>query len=491
MLLRQVEKLVKICPDKTAFSGENSSLSYAQLRNEIANLVELLSGHCLGLLMDNSPCFAVADLAAWQTGITCVPLPPFFSEQQLSHSLKDAGVDMLLTDQPQRIDAISTVVYQNEINIAGKTLSFLKLRTPANARQHEGIAKITYTSGTTGQPKGVCLEKETIEQVVDSLYKASGATPQDRFLSLLPLSTLLENIGAIYVALMAGCESVLLPLEQVGLHGTTRLDPAALITALNSVQPSSMILIPQLLQALVEISESGYPLPASLRFIAIGGAPVADSLLERAAKAGLPVYQGYGLSEAASVVALNTVSASRLGSVGKPLPHISLQIADDGEIWIRGKLFSGYLGETRQQDKAYATGDLGYLDDDGYLYITGRKKNIFITAFGRNVSPEWVECELTLHPLIAQAAVFGEARPFNVAVIVPAQASDPGKIEQAIGQVNQALPDYAQIKKFILAQQPFSVANDELTGTGRLRRETIGQHYLSPIVELYVEAVPA
>jgi long-subunit acyl-CoA synthetase (AMP-forming) len=491
MLFQALHKYVKTQPDSPAIHGESTSLTYARLFSEIKSLTGVLAGNCIGLLMDNGPAFAVSDLAAWQSNITCVPLPTFFSEQQLQHALDDARVDIILTDQPDRLRGLCKVVYESQVKVAGSMLTLMKLRHQENSSLLNGVAKVTYTSGTTGQPKGVCLKHETIELVVMSLCEASAASSKDCYLSLLPLSTLLENIGAIYVSLLAGGETHLLPLHTVGLQGVANLHPEALIQSLNRVQPTSVILIPQLLQALVEIAEAGYPLPGSFRFIAVGGAPVSKKLLQRASRFGLPVYEGYGLSEAGSVVSLNTTSDLRPGSVGKPLSHLNLEIAKDGEIQIKGNLFSGYLGEVTQTDNVYATGDLGYLDEDGYLYITGRKKNIFITAFGRNVSPEWVECELTLHPEIAQAAVFGEARPFNVAVIFPASGVDYQAIEKAIHQINTILPDYAQVSKFILADEPFSVRNGELTGTARLCRKHIEQHYYQLFNNLYNQAVLA
>jgi long-subunit acyl-CoA synthetase (AMP-forming) len=200
----------------------------------------------------------------------------------------------------------------------------------------------------------------------------------------------------------------------------------------------------------------------------------------------LPVYEGYGLSEAASVISVNRPDARRPGSVGKPLPHVELSFADDGEIVVRGRLFSGYLGEAEAVEKdVWPTGDLGYLDDEGFLYLTGRKKHIFITSFGRNVSPEWVERELLAEPAIAQCCVFGEARPFNVAVIVPGKDADRDGIQKAVTAANKRLPDYAAISDWLIAEEPFSVANGLWTGTGRPRRQAIFDAYAEKINQLY------
>jgi long-chain acyl-CoA synthetase len=239
---------------------------------------------------------------------------------------------------------------------------------------------------------------------------------------------------------------------------------------------------------LVEIATAGGELPDSLRFIAVGGAPVSRRLLERAQALGLPVFEGYGLSEAASVVTLNTPQAHQLGSVGKPLPHVRLRIAEDGEIHVAGAVCAGYLGEPDGvPGDDWPTGDIGYLDAEGFLHLTGRKKHIFITAFGRNVSPEWVEREVLVEPAIAQVVVFGEARPFNAAIIVPRPGSAIQAVRAAIDATNRRLPDYARIRRFLLAEEPFSVENGLLTGTARPRRAEIAARYAESIQSLYNE----
>jgi long-subunit acyl-CoA synthetase (AMP-forming) len=259
-----------------------------------------------------------------------------------------------------------------------------------------------------------------------------------------------------------------------------------MLGALIETRASTTILTPQLLHALVAAIEMGHPAPTTLRFIALGGAPVAARLLQRALALGMPVFEGYGLSECASVVSLNTEAAYCMGSVGKPLPHAQLRFADDGEILVSGATLLGYTGEEPvAAGEFWHTGDIGHLDAQGFLHLTGRKKNIFITAFGRNVSPEWVERELTLHPAIAQAAVFGEARPWNVAVIVPRSVAAIPAIAQAIADTNRLLPDYAQIKHWLPASSPFSPQNGQMTPNGRLKRDAIWTHYQREIEAMY------
>ena len=199
------------------------------------------------------------------------------------------------------------------------------------------------------------------------------------------------------------------------------------------------------------------------------------------------MFEGYGLTESASVVSLNTPEANKMGSAGKPLSHIEIKITGQHEVLVKGANFLGYTNQ-QQQIEQYAfidTGDIGYLDDEGYLFINGRKKNVFITSFGRNVSPEWVERELKVSPYIAQAAVFGEARPWNVAVIVLRQSMDNIAISKVIQAVNAYLPDYASVAQWIIADTPFTAANQQLTTNGKNRRDMIWQHYQDKINALY------
>ena len=478
-------------PLKVALQDETRSLTYGELLPEIEWLVHQLRAcgpRVLGILADNGKEWALADLAAHAAGIPTIPLPPFFSAAQLAHVIKTAGIDQVLTDQPERL---LTALQQSGLPVEPFYGSLQRVRLQTVAADASslpaGTQKVTFTSGTTGEPKGVCLSREVMETVAESLGFASEARRDDRHLCLLPLATLLENVGGIYTPLLAGATVCLPRLAAVGLAGSSGLDVGRLLAALNVWQASSAIMVPQMLQAVVMAGQAGAALPRSLRYLAVGGAPVAARLLDNARALGLPVHEGYGLSECGSVVAVNQPGASRAGSVGQPLPHIRINFAGDGEILIRGTPWHGYLGEGDYPHALdfIATGDLGYLDADGFLFLTGRKKNLFITSFGRNVAPEWVEGELVAHPGIAQAAIFGEARPFNCAVIVPYPGTPAGVIDAALAQANLQLPDYARVQRWISAAEPFTPRNGLSTANGRLRRTAILGRYAAQIDALY------
>jgi len=493
-----VERYARETPQKVALEGAAVSLTYAQCDSHIVRLAGALTElgpAALGLFMDNTPAWVIADLAAATARIPVAPMPMFFSAAQIGHLMASAGPDLLLTDQPaalRRLLAANGIAFadDDDAKIAGVHIHIFRLTQPAPCTIAPGISKVTYTSGTTGEPKGVCLTQKAMEDVAVSLQTACHAGREDRHLCALPLATLLENIGGVYVPLLAGGTCILPGLEAVGMRGAAGLDPACFLQSLVEYEASTCIMIPQMLLALVSAIQAGGPRPAALRYAAVGGAPVSQSLLEAAATLDLPAYEGYGLSEAASVVAVNAPGAHRPGTAGKPLPHVRLGFADDGEILVSGALFSGYLGqgEAELQDGFCPTGDTGYLDDDGFLHITGRKKHIFITAFGRNVSPEWVERELMVQPAIAQAVVFGEAKPFNVAVLVACGGADLSVLQQAVVAANARLPDYARIGKWLSASEPFSLANGQWTGNGRPRRKVIEDAYADIIRALYDEA---
>jgi long-subunit acyl-CoA synthetase (AMP-forming) len=477
-------------PKKVALEDAQGAWAYGELPDLIEQLAASLRqspAQVIAIHADNCVSWVLADLAAQLAGIPVVPLPLFFSPAQIAHVIRTAGIDQVLTDQPQWLSGAPQETPPASVAFHGG-MRRVQLATGdiASTKLPAGTQKVTFTSGTTGEPSGVCLGRQEMEAVAESLRVASAARGDDRHLCLLPLGTLLENIGGIYTPLLAGATICVPPLVHVGMSGSSGLDVLRLVAALTEWRASSAIMVPQMLQALVAACQAGVAAPHTLRYLSVGGAPVARRLLQEAHTLGLPVHEGYGLSECASVVAVNPYGNNRSGSVGKPLPHLQLSFAHDGEILVRGVRWRGCVGKPApaQAQEFIATGDLGYLDEDGFLYLTGRKKSIFITSFGRNIAPEWVERELVLHPAIAQAAVFGEARPFNSALIVARPSATPQAIRAALAQANEQLPDYARVRAWLPAA-PFTPGNGMLTPNGRLRRANILAAYATHIDGLY------
>jgi long-subunit acyl-CoA synthetase (AMP-forming) len=436
-----LEKIQIHNPANLALIGETQKLTYGEVQREIAiRESQLSSVAVLGLLLDNSCDWILWDLAAVQADVVCVPIPPFFTQEQIGNVIQRAGISHIISAEGM---------------------------TPTGVSSTDGIhpktAKVTFTSGTTGDPKGVCLSQQGMEQVAVSLVGVLGAEMAKRHMSILPLAVLLENVAGVYATLIAGGTVYLPSLETIGFENPFQPEFHKLAAYLKRNEITTAIVVPELLRGLLAVQPD---LP-QLEFMAVGGSKISPLLIAAARQAGLPVYEGYGLSECASVVSLNTPENDQPGSVGKLLPHIELQV-QEGEIMVKNSAFLGYLGERHSGE--YSTGDLGQVDRDGFLRIDGRKKNTLITSFGRNISPEWVESLLLSQPEILQVIVYGDGQPFLSALIVP--ASVKANIEEALQRSNHHLPEYAQIKNFQLVA-PFTVAEGTLTGTARPRREQI------------------
>jgi long-subunit acyl-CoA synthetase (AMP-forming) len=479
---------------KVALDDGLRSVTYGELDSLIAQEGRWLAG-CQGtrfaLLADNCVGWAIADLALHLGSIFSVPLPGYFTAAQLLHALDDAGIDALLTDAPARIgELLQGWRLDSRSDRTGLSLFRRRLAPGAQPPTPAGTAKVTYTSGSTAKPKGVCLSAAQLETLAASLAAATASLAIQRHLCLLPLPTLLENIAGIYAPLLAGATCLVPPTTATGMRYSGP-DPSLLLRAVAGSRPESLILVPELLRLLVAAGERGWQPSVSLKFIAVGGASVPLSLLERAAAVGLPVYEGYGLSECASVVCLNTPAARRAGSVGRPLPHARVRIDGDGQVLVSGVTMLGYLGdEPRDPGAELATGDLGECDADGYFHVRGRLRDMFITSLGRNVAPEWVEGEISQQPGIRHVMVLGEARPYAVALVSasPAEA-DTAAIERAIAAANARLPDYAQVRRWVRSPQPFSLANGLLTANGRLRRREITGRYGTLLDSLYRDEI--
>jgi len=484
-LLARLADRVSTDPGSVVLETANETLTAFELHAAIrlfADTLKSVDVKRLGLLAENSPGWIIADLACQLADICLIPLPHFFSDTQLFNSMASAGVDTVLTDDPGRLHAI--VPGHAEPFACGEQyrLTLNAVDNPKSRALPDGSRKITFTSGSTGAPRGVCLDNAQQLRVAHALAAAIGIT-RPRHLCLLPLSTLLENIGGVYVPLLTDGTIIAPPGVDVGLGGSTGLSIPKMLQALERHQPTSMIILPQMLVGLVAALEDGWKPPASLEFVAVGGGKVSSALIHLARNAGLPVYEGYGLSETASVTCLNRAGCDLPGSAGQPLAHVDVSIEND-EIVVRGNTFLGYLDDQESwYPESVATGDLGHFDAQGFLYISGRKKNVLISSFGRNINPEWVESQLLSQPLLAQCFVFGDDRPWCIALLAPADPDCTDQEIQAwIDLANLDLPDYARIGAWYRLSERLTTEDGLMTDNGRPRRALIEQHY-GPIID--------
>lgn len=491
------DTLLQAVPERFATSAvvlrdEYSALRGVDLADQCQQLAEVLAasgGSRVALLASNSVQWVVADLACQIAGLPLLPLPDFFTPAQMRHASGQSGIDLLIVDH--RMASTSGVAAGETFTGFCRQGAFLDLdlfagKAPAvsSSPLPPGTGKITYTSGSTGSPKGVCLGNRQIILQAKALAERVGLD-KPRHLCLLPLSVLLENIAGVYTAFIAGGEILVPDQSLLGFSGSSAVNPKALLQSISHQQPNSLILIPQLLTLLIRACEQGWRPPSSLRFIAVGGSKVSSRSLEEARGYGLPVYEGYGLSECASVVSLNIPGEDKPGTTGRPLKHLKVD-SRNGELVVSGNPFLGYVADRSSWGQMeIATGDLGHVDSDGYLHLDGRKKNLLITSFGRNISPEWVESELLSGSLIRDCLVVGDGRPWLSALI----AAEAGVADEQVGkwlaQVNQRLPDYARIAAWHRLPAPLATFKGLLTATGKPRREAICEHFNNEIEILY------
>lgn len=468
-LLDAIRRHASVNGDALALDGAaHGSLTWTELKSEVERAADQLTarfgkfGQPVAVAVDHGIAGCIADLALLETGIPALPLPPFFTADQATHAMAASG-------------AIASVDAASRWSQAeGLTLVMTDLEHPA-AVLPAGTSKISFTSGSTGTPKGICLSGDQTLQVAQAVVDTLGHVHAGRHLALLPPGILLENVAGFYAVLLAGGTYVALPLAETGFANPFQPDFALLLKVIAEQAITSLILVPEYLLGLVTAMEMTDIRLPKLTLVAVGGARVSPALIERAVAVGLPVRQGYGMTECASVIALESGDETDRGSVGRSLGVNAITIAEDGEVMLTGPVCLGAIGG-QPLPTPYPTGDLGRLDGEGRLWILGRKSNLIITSFGRNVSPEWVEGTLLAQPEIAQAMVYGDGEATLRALIVPAC---PGAdVASAARAANATLPAYAQVTETRLVA-PFTPMNGLLTGNGRLKRAAITSAYLT------------
>lgn len=442
-------------PDRTAIrTVDGPSLSYAALAVCVDHIAASIPVGAKSVAIVGMPSAAwiAADLAATLMGCRTVPVPFFFSPDQQAHILRDAGVAFIVAcDMPgggaetgiPTLMLDSATLAQDADNRAGSYLVYTG-----------GAERVIYTSGTTGAPKGVRHGDRQLDYAIRALGDAAEGQSDDRHISLLPPSLLLEQIAGQLLPLSLGAEVILAPDACLAaLSGN--IAPTA--SALSVTEPTTTVLVPQQLSGLVHFAEAtGWRPPASLRLVAVGGAPMAPDILVKARALGLPVRFGYGLSECCSVVSVMRAGdgvgpgGADMVSTGTPLSGTKVQIID-GEIVVSGPgVMIGYLGSEPLSQSVWHTGDLGRIEADGTLSVLGRKDRQFSLSTGRNLSPEWIESISMALPWVKQARVTGSGEVFaslNLHIHQQGEAGlqslPDGNLTRMIADVFKGLPAYA------------------------------------------------
>jgi long-chain acyl-CoA synthetase len=378
----------------------------------------------------------------------------------------------------------------------------------------EDTAIMVYTSGTTGQPKGAMLSHQYILNSVESLRRSVPIFETDVSFSYLPGCHVAERISGIYNRLYNGTAAHFVD------------DLSRLYEYMLAVKPTVFASLPRFFEKIHAkiVAENGTDkvdaqvvkdaFGGRIRLLTSGGAPLPNEIAQFFARAGLPILQAYGLTENICV-AFNTVENLKFGSVGKPMPMCEVRIAADGEILVKSPMmFSGYYKDAAKtaemftEDGWLKTGDLGELDEDGFLKITGRKKEIIVLSSGKNVAPALVENLVKENHLVSQCFLYGDGRSYCVALItlnqIEAEMFARGNniaykdfadltrnpaiddlVKQSVEKANTRVSSSEQIKKFMILERDFSLEADEITPTLKIKRNVVSEKFKSEIEKLY------
>ena len=513
--------------------------------------------------------WTILDFAIWYAGGCVVPIYETSSAEQVDWILNDSGSVGLIVETPTHRELVNSILPSHtrhvwvmtedvldHLRTSGAGISDDEIERRRNALLPETLATLIYTSGTTGRPKGVQLTHanflaecgNVVEAANDLFLKPGGST-----LLFLPVAHVfgrMVQIGAITAGLhLAHCS------DPVG-----RLQPD-----LASFKPTFVLAVPRIFEKIYNGAEAradaagkgkifrkaaevaiaysqaqdkrGFnplltlqhaifdklvygkirlAMGGAVEAAISGGAPLGSRLGHFYRGAGITILEGYGLTETTAGATLNITKNLRVGSVGRPIPGTSIKIADDGEVLIKGPIvMRGYWQNDAANQEVFdgpwfKSGDLGRLDDEGFLYITGRKKELIVTAGGKNVAPAVLEDRLRAHPLVSQCMVVGDNQPFIASLItidpdmlkgwiaannkagatIDSLVNDPdlhAVIQTAVDEANKAVSKAESIRKFTILPKDFSIANGEMTAKLSLKRHVIAEHYAAEISALFTK----
>lgn len=530
-------------------------------------------GDTLALMLSNRPEFHVADLAAVTLGAVPFSIYQTLSPEQIAYVVGDSDARVAIVEAPfleRFIEARAALPALEHLVVLGAdlegSLTFEEVETSgtgydgetaAAAVKPDDLLTLIYTSGTTGPPKGVQLTHANLRAVAGMLNKTVPLPANGRVISWLPSAHIAERALNYYIPVL--CRSTI----------TTIPDAKQIVAALPEVRPDFFFAVPRIWEKIkaglearlasapddqkkameaalaaslekLRLEQSGQAAPEALvakvaeidastfaplrqqlgfdklAFASVGAAPTPRDVLEFFHAIGVKLAEGWGMSETTAIGTLSNPDEIRIGTVGRPAPGLEIKLAEDGEVLIRGEnIMRSYrnlpekTAETIDSDGWLATGDVGAFDDDGYLKIVDRKKELIINAAGKNMSPANIESALKgACPLIGQACVVGDARPYNTALLVldpdyaAAWAREQGlaetelpalsrneriraAVQEGVDSGNQRLSRVEQVKKFTLLPNDWLPGADELTPTMKLKRKPIAAKYQSEIEAMY------
>lgn len=520
-------------------------------------------GDRVGLVSGNRPEWALADLGALAAGAVVVPVYSTLPPKDTAFPLEHAGCRVVFAEDGGQVEKLRRagvdglehlVVLDGDGDGGTRPLSDLESAAPATRVPATGrgdLLTVLYTSGTTGEPKGVRLTHDNVLSVLElALEMFEAELPRvRRNLSFLPLAHALERIGGHFLPLTLG-RAIVYARSLDTVADDLRIARPHVVMAVPRVYEkihgrimARVAEAPPLRRALFDwclaaglrasrLEEAGRPLPVALRLrravadrlvlrklraavggevvlLVSGGAPLEADVARFFHAAGLLVCEGWGATETSAPSTFNTPRGYRFGSVGRPLPGVEVEVADDGELLIRGpNVFDGYwrrpeLNAGCFDDRGFwRTGDVGRIDADGYVWITDRKKEILVTSGGKNVAPQRIEAMLRQRPPISQACLVGDRRPFVAALLTvdrdalgalrpdlaDAVPDDPRLrelLEPEVDAVNRELARFESVRRFVVVEPDFTVEGGELTVTQKLRRRVVHERHAGAIERLY------
>jgi long-chain acyl-CoA synthetase len=534
-------------------------------------------GERVAVMAPNSPEWVYADLGSMACGALSVPVYHTEGVDTVLHILRDSQSRIFLVHSPliagellehlDQLPHLERIIQLEGPAIGdrgltletflqqGKQVAATELTTRLEAAAAGDVASLVYTSGTTGPPKGVMLTHANFLSNVEACSDLFAIGPEDTCLSFLPLSHVFERMAGYYFMLRQGAviayaESLdSVPANMGEVHPTIVISVPRLYEKMYARVLERVLAGPWLKKqlffgalkagrALVEREMRGEAagvllqktvaiarkvvfaplrehLGGRLRFFVSGGAPLGRDIAEFFFVVGLPIYEGYGLTETSPVIAANTPRHVRLGTVGHPVPGTEVRIAEDGEILTRGPgVFQGYWGQPEQTaevfvDGWFKTGDIGKIDADGFLAITDRKKDLIVTAGGKNIAPQVLENGFKTDKFIANVMVYGDRKPFLTALVVPNfdniekyarehqidflnhcdLVNHPQilrLIRERIDTQQANMPSYQRIKRFTLLSRDFSGSEGEVTPTLKVKRKVVAGHFHRILEGMYL-----
>lgn len=507
------------------YYGDKSYLkkTYSEIYIDLMRLLvfikkqDISKGDKIGIIGKNSYEYLLADLAAILGGYISVPFPEKDFKNQIESLAGTFGLKLLFADEKYIENGGMESVYN-----LNQLFKLIESEDYNNAEVYpvddEDVFTIIFTSGTTGSPKGIEMRVKCVEEWIGTLMNRFEFYRDDKVIDFLPLSISNARLF-VYGAILIKFNLTLTTPEQLLrvlavsqptiLQGVPYLFETIYWTIINNIKASfpkhllfkAYLALKKFLPQKVinkmqnKLFKSVIMLwGGKMRLIVTGSAPISKSILKFYDDIGLRIYEAYGINEI-GLVSINSPGAYRIGSVGKPFPTKSIKIGDNREILIKsdyswGRKYinddQGYSELIFRQDGFVSTGDMGYIDKDGFLYIEGRIKEVLVLNNGDKVHPNLIEEELKNTQIIKQAVAIGDQRPFVVCVVVLHDESLPkSKIQEVICTVNKKLPETLNIKDFITAKEPFTVENGLLNSTLKVNRIAVYKVYKNEIENLY------